>query len=320
MIFSSKKAFTALFFAAALWGCDSSDDSNASDGTGASTDSGFDVDSDFLTGDKENGQTCWMFDECQSGFCSIYQGAPDPGDGVCEDALPLGMIRIQGNVNNFENLEDIEGVTVEILPAMASVSDPTGAKPLGTAVSGADGRFELDLNTREPAIVKLGLVARASKEGFATSITGLVEPEVDPAQNLFPPAVRNHDVQLVPLETVQSWSEALGAEEALAQYLPLVDKGGIFVSLRNVETGQGYPGAQIVSQNPNSQAIVRYLNEGGESFNAEATTSTGKFVIIRPGIAERFIGVQDGETITHRPGTMGGATGAAYVNMLHVLP
>lgn len=317
MTISSKKALTALFLVTFLWGC-GSDDAEGDD-NGSSSDTGFDVDSDFLTGDKANGETCWMFDECQSGFCSIYQGAPDPGDGVCEDALPLGMIKIQGNVNNFDNLEDIEGVTVEILPAMASVSDPLGSTPIGTAVSGPDGRFELDLNTREPEIVRLGLVARASKEGFATSITGLVEPEVDPNQNLFPPAVRNHDVQLVPLETVASWSEALGAEAALGEYLPLVEKGGIFISLRSVGTGEGYSGAQIVSQNDSSQAIVRYLNEDG-SFNADATTSTGKFVIIRPGIAERFVGVQDGKEITHRPGTMGSATGAAYVNMLHVLP
>ena len=80
-------------------------------------------------------------------------------------------------------------------------------------------------------------------------------------------------------------------------------------------------GAQVVPVNPgDSTALVRYLNDDGATFNDQASSSNGVFVLVSPSLAEEFQVDMGGNTISTDNGTAGSASGAVFTMIMNVQP
>lgn len=76
-----------------------------------------------------------------------------------------------------------------------------------------------------------------------------------------------------------------------------------------VKESDGMPvaGATVESTQATSGAVIRYLNEDMTAFQ-ETTSATGMFVMLNPGIGEKFDAVKDGFVLSRDdPGTFGNA-------------
>ena len=97
------------------------------------------------------------------------------------------------------------------------------------------------------------------------------------------------------------------------------DKGGVVGKIRNKNTGAGIAGAKVVPVTEPSNALIRYLNEAGDAFVSDATSSSGIFVLVAPGLAEEFTVDIGGSVIAETTGKAGSAsTGAVFMLILGV--
>ena len=68
------------------------------------------------------------------------------------------------------------------------------------------------------------------------------------------------------------------------------------------------------------RARVRYLNEDLITFNDDATTTAGVFVIIGPSIAQGFVAELDGKAIVPQPNYAGSVPEIVLVMVMNIQP
>ena len=226
------------------------------------------------------------------GYCERFSDAP-PEIGRCRGAPPQGTMHINATLRDLTSRSSVASAHVRIVGALAAVSNPVAATPLAETTTGADGRLKTE--TTDADGEPLGLVAIAEADGYFLTGTGLAQPLPDTTD--YPFANQNHDVWLVPTAALDRWSAALASDATLAADLPLGEKGGIVGLVRNGLTGDPLAGAVVSSSLADSGAQIRYLAEDGASFAADMTSSSGLFIILKPGLAEGFRAEVGGTTL-----------------------
>jgi hypothetical protein len=299
---------------------DTDTDTDSDTDTDADTDSDTDADTDSDTdGDTDdtplpNGETCRVNDDCQSGYCESWWTAPPDPDATCQDGLPVGEIRILGNVRDFETDELMPNVDIKVAGALPTLQDPVNAPAVANMTADANGLFEHEAGeeaTKEP----VGIVAHVNETGYYLSLTGLVEPEI--GGQIYPPGVRNHDVWAVPTSYMDKISDIL-TSNGLEAYAPFGEMGGVIGRVRDADTGLPPTEPVILqSQLPTTQAIIRYLNDDETGFGEE-TGATGVYLIFNASLAEKFDAYRNGEIVSIHESTVGNGALAAYVTTIQV--
>ncbi len=259
------------------------------------------------------GEACTVNGDCASQVCVFYQDAP-PAEGTCEDTTANCATRFLGRILDFGTREPVEGVDVKVAQAIAASVNPVGAAALAMATSGADGTF--DVVSDEQINSPLGVVGLSSAEGYYLTATGMAAP----AEGAFyGPASTIRDIWAVPSDLLTDWSTYLELDPEFADQLPLGDAGGVVGLVRDVATGEPIAGAVVVSTEPDtSGAVIRYLNEAGDDFTTDMTSSQGIFVIVKPGLGEDFGVEVDGAPVDGVTATAGSANGAVFTAILDV--
>ncbi len=294
---------------------DTDTDTDADGDTDGDTDGDADGGADDHNG--EIGDLCRVREDCKSNYCESFWTAPPDLDATCQEALPLGEMRITGNTRDFETLEIMPGVSVDIIGGTEALMDPLGPA-IHTVVSDENGLFEINVG-EEVTRKEVGVGSRIDEDGHYLTAVGLVETELDGM--FYPPGVRNHDVWAAPETMVAEWTTMLEQEAELAFYLPLGEKGGAFGRIRDADTGE--PPDQPVTleswlPGSESKAIVRYLNDEGTGFVADQSGASGLFVILNASLAEKFDAYRDGKKVSIHECTVGNASGGVGATSIQI--
>lgn len=285
----------------------SSSESSTSGTTGAATEtstSGADTAAD--------GDPCVANADCASLSCLKY--TDNDANAACSAAPEGGNTRITGTVFDFVSGATVADAELKVVGALAALQNPNDATPIVTATSMADGR--LDVTSTEPISAGIGIVGTIGGSGLYLAATGLASPVMGSS---YGPLNSIHDVWAMPQATLDAWNGLLAADPDLAAYLPLGDKGGVVGKVRNKNTGAGIAAATVVPVTEPSNALIRYLNEAGDGFVSDATSSSGIFVLVAPGLAEEFTVEIGGSVVAETTGKAGSAsTGAVFIMILGV--
>ncbi len=270
------------------------------------------------THNGEIGDSCRIMEDCNSNYCESFQDSPPDPDATCQTASDLGYIRITGNLRDFETKKPLSGVPVDIIGGPGMAQDPTG-DAIVTLTTNDSGRYEYDGGsevTRKQ--VAIGARVNLAEQGYVLSATGLVRTEID--GEFYPPGVRGHDIYAVPKSLVDNWNSMLQQDPCVTFFLPLVEKGGAFGRLQDADTGN--PPEKpllLISQDPDSTSIVRYLNDDGTAFvDTQSNTTNGFFVILSNQEMEKFDAYRDGVRLNKFSCIVGKAfngAGVVYINV-----
>ncbi len=291
---------------------------SGSAGTSTSMGSGSTAGSGSTGGPMCEGVTpgeCEAHEDCPSGYCESFSTAPPDPSATCMTALPEGQIRLTGTVRDWVTFDTITGADMRIAGALEASANPTSTPGIETTMSDAGGRFALETDKADGQAI--GLVALTEASGYKLTVSGLVEANI--SDGSYPPGNTNHDVWVVGEGFLQSLNDALMSDPEAAPFLPLGDAGGVVGRVRDPSCGQGVAGVEVVSRaGAQSVAIVRYMDEQG-GFTANATTSSGLFVVLSPVLAEKFDAVKDGMVVSEREATVGSAPGGIFTVTLTLL-
>lgn len=305
-------------------GCAADDDPESTASGSGGTSGGVDTDVDATDPTAAAGQCsdtsenefvyappgeCFNNPGCASCTCIVFQDNPPTDESVCGEA-PDGQMRITGTLFEFPSQTPIANQSLRIVGAFdIGTLGPVNAPSLVELQSDADGRLDTRIDKPEDGI---GIVAIVQAPGFRDTATGVAKPE---GEGFYESANAIHDLFAVPESTLTAYSDALMAEADLGQYLPLGDAGGVVGIARNRYTGDPMAGVEIVSLNATSFAEVRYLNEDG-TFGTAATSATGVYALLNPGLAEEFEARIDGAVASTRPNKAGsGPPGIFTMNL-----
>lgn len=258
-----------------------------------------------------DGEACVGNGDCQSLACEKFR---DLEDGVCAAAPDGGNTRVMGTLVDFITQEPVASTELRVLGALTALQNPVGGEAVVMATSGADGR--VDVTSAAPFDAAFGMVAIVGGGDYYTTATGIAAPL---SGTSYGPMNGNHDMWAVPTAKLTEWSGLLAddpdfmSDDPDMAVLPLGERGGVVGFVRDRATGMGVAGKVVTGDDGMTGATVRYLSEDGLSFNSDATSSSGLFVLVRPGLAEVF--AVEGTDTT---GTCGSAIGAAFVLILTV--
>ena len=270
----------------------------------------------FPTGTLPNGATCREIDDCASGLCAVYSHTPTDVDATCVAAPPPGDIHVFGNVRDFMSNELMPNVTIKLGGALDISMNPTGFPVVATLTSDASGIVDGVLSGDETD-VSLGIIAVIEADGYYPTSTGLVKPEA--GCDMYPAGIRNPDLKVMKTTDLTRLSDTLLASyPALADHLPLGQKGGVVGIIRNVDTGETVSGLTLRSTHDGSVAEIYYLNEAEDAFDMVASTASGIFVILKPGMAETFDAMQNDTIVSRRPATIGETAGILLTTTVQV--
>ena len=249
-----------------------------------------------------DGEACSANGDCMSVACLKYR---DLVDGECVAAPDGGATRFAGTLLDFVSGAPVPNIEVRVIGAFAALSDPVGAPAVVTGNADADGKVDIV----SPAAVDegLGVIGIITGGDYYTSATGLASP----VDGVYGPMNGNRDIWGMPAAKLTEWSGYLMADVDVAPSLPLGEMGGVVGFVRD---GAGAPkaGAKVVSTKGDaSTAKIRYLAADGLSFTSDMTSATGIFVLVGPGLAEKF--KVEGGTVE---GTAGSAEKAVFVMIL----
>ena len=218
---------------------------------------------------------CVVHEDCASGYCLSYQDAPPDSNAACETP-PAGMAtRFTGRVLNIETFAVLPDATVDVVAALDAIVNPTGATPLVSALTDGAGRF--DSTSSGPLTAAIGVVARITAPAYARSLVGIAIPA---GSQTYGPGNSVHDLWAIRDATIDAWSSALSADAALAEHLPLVERGGVVAVLRNGATGMPLEGATLSPVDDASSLHIRYVDAAGTGFQTTGTASRGIAVIL----------------------------------------
>lgn len=254
---------------------DATDSIGATDATGVMESTG----SDGSTGGTPVMGECEVNADCASEACLEFRDL-DP-DAVCVEGPGGGRTRFPGTVINFVTGAPLPATDVKIVGALDALLDPVNA--VGVVAGSSDAAGIVDLTSEGQVQEGIGVVAVVEGGALFLSLTGVATP----MNGVYGPMSANHDLWGVPAATLSAWSALLMKEPALAPHLPLGEMGGS-VGLVRDSSGAPVAGAVVESVNADSQAKLRYLAQDGMSFNSVATASSGVFVLLGPGLAEKF--------------------------------
>lgn len=312
----------AVLATAGLSGCKDGDttdaDDEVGDGDGDMTGDG-DGDGELVCtthdpGDgAAEGEACYSNDDCASKVCERFQDSP-PVDGSCELTTDMCRTRIMGRVLDFTTRATVDGVDLRVVAAINASVDPVGAAALASATSDADGLIDTVSDGQISA--PLGIVGLAEGGGFYLTATGLASPA---ESTFYGPANSIRDIWAVPAAALTDWSGYLEGDAAFADQLPLGDAGGVVGLVRDMQTGEPIANAKIVPADPDtSGAVIRYLNEAGDGFVTDVTSSQGVFVIVKPGLGETFGVEVNGQAVPNLEGRAGSAANAIFTLIMNV--
>ena len=314
-------------FALALnLGCPAEDDGSDDDVAGDDDDDDDDDDADDDDDDDDDAQgqcgdggdeelfyespgECYNNAGCASCNCRTFRDNPPSGDAMCADDPGDGELTVTATLLEFPGNTPIPGQDVAVYKALEiGTLGPDNATALGMATSDGDGRIELRVTPSD----QIGIVATVRAEGFVDSATGLAKPPYEPSNAI-------HDLFAVPEADAQAWSDELANDPELAEFLPLGENGGVVGVARNRYTGEPEAGITIVSltNGDSTGAKLRYLEPDG-TFNAEATTETGIYVLLDPQLAEEFEAELDGTIVSTRPNKAGSGAPAVFTMNLTI--
>jgi hypothetical protein len=249
-----------------------------------------------------DGDPCTANGDCASQGCLKYR---DLEAGQCAAAPAGGNTRIAGTLVDFATNAPVPGAELRVIGALSALSDPANAPPVITATADASG--QVDVVSATPISEGIGIVGIITGGDYYTSATGLASPTA----GVYGPMNGNRDIWAVPAAKLTEWSGFLMADADIATSLPLGEKGGVVGFVRD-GAGTGKAGAKVVSvKGADSTAKIRYLAEDGMSFTSDMTSSNGIFVLVGPGLAEKF--KVEGGTVE---GTAGSAEKAVFVMIL----
>lgn len=254
-----------------------------------------------------NGEACVSNGDCMSIACEKFR---DLEDGVCVEGPGGGNTRVVGTLIDFITLEPIASTELRALEALTALMDPVAGNAILTAMSDANG--VVDATSMEPFKAAFGVVGIVQGGDYYPTATGLAAPLMG---QVYGPMNGNHDIWAVPSAKLTEWSDILAADAALAEFLPLGEKGGVVGFVRDRTTGMGYEGAVVTGLDGPTGAQIRYLSEDGTNFDGAATSSNGLFALMDPGLAEQF--TVEGKTTS---GSAGSSEGAIFVLILNVDP
>ena len=249
-----------------------------------------------------DGDQCTANGDCASQACLKYR---DLEGGECVSAPADSNTRIAGTLVDFATNAPVPNAELRVIGALSALSDPANAPPVITATSDASG--QVDVVSATPISEGIGIVGIITGGDYYTSATGLASP----LAGVYGPMNGNRDIWAVPTAKLTEWSGFLMADADIATSLPLGEKGGVVGFVRD-GAGAGKAGAKVVSvKGADSTAKIRYLAEDGMSFTSDATSSNGIFILVGPGLAEKF--KVEGGTVE---GTAGSAEKAVFVMIL----
>ena len=252
-----------------------------------------------------NGEDCMVNLDCASRVCEKFTTSET---GSCVEAPAGGSTRIMGTVRNLIDGAPFPGAELRVLAALDALSDP----PAATLFTGtADGAGVYDFTSPEALSAPIGVIALLVEDGHYPTATGIARPT---GGNSYGPAGDVFDLWVLPDATLSEWNGYLDGDAALAEFLPLGEKGGVVGVVRD-SGGNPMAGAVVESTiGDGSVAMIRYLAEDGMSFTSDMTSSNGLFILVAPQLAEEFT-VAGTEAV----GTAGSAaTGAVFVMALNV--
>ncbi len=253
-----------------------------------------------------NGEDCAVNLDCASRVCEKFTTTEV---GVCVDPPEGGATRIMGTVRNLIDGAPFPSAELRVLAALDALSDPTAATPLFTGT--ADGAGVYDFTSPTPIDAPIGTIALLVEDGHYPTATGIARPV---GGNSYGPAGDVFDLWVLPDATLTDWNGYLQGDDALAEFVPLGEKGGVVGVVRD-SSGDPMAGAVVESTiGDGSVALIRYLAEDGMSFTSDMTSSNGLFILVAPQLAEEFTVAG-----TDAVGTAGSAaTGAVFVMALNV--
>lgn len=289
--------------------------SSSSSSEGSTTDIPTTSGSSSTTGNDTaaNGEPCVTNDDCMSLACLKFRDF-EP-DATCVEGPGGGNTRFTGTVLDFSTGMPFAGAELRVVGALTAIGDPQGAPGLVTATSDASG--QIDATSTMPISQGLGLVGLISGTGLYVTATGLAAPF--DGTTMYGPLNGIHDIWGVPEASLTTWSGFLSMDPdpMVAAAVPLGDNGGVIGLVRDFASSAPLAGAVVKPEGMGSKALVRYLNTDGMGFGPDMTGDSGIFVILNPGLAEKFT-VEVGGMPTGLSGTAGSAKNAAFVLIFNV--
>lgn len=258
------------------------------------------------------GEACTDDADCESNLCLMYTDVPPDTMAVCAPQPDSCKTRIAGTVFEFPTMTPVADANVKVAGAIGAASNPTNAPAQAEGSTDAMGRF--DMVSNDQIDQPLGIVGIVTKEGYHLSATGVQSPQVG---NNYGPGTGIHDVWAVNQTTLDGWNTALAGDANLAEFLPLGDEGGVIGFARDAATGGPKAGVTVV-QGDSSNAQVRYLNATGDAFDAAATTDSGVFILVNPGLGENFGAALNGTDVDGVSGTAGSTSGSLFILIMDI--
>lgn len=250
---------------------------------------------------------CYNNAGCATCNCTTWRDNPPDPTAQCADPGPDGSLRVTATVFEFPGDTALGGVAVDVYNAFdVGTMGIDNAVAVASSTADAEGRVDVTIMPSD----SIGMVAIIRADGFRATATGLAKPPYEPSNAI-------HDLFVVPESLLASYSDALAADAALADFLPLGEAGGVVGIVRNRYTGEPVAGARIVSltHGDATGAILRYLQDDG-TFSADATGPSGVYVLLDPSLAEEFEATVDGEVVSTRANKAGsGAPGVFTMNL-----
>ena len=258
-----------------------------------------------------DGSPCVADLDCLSQLCLKYRDH-DP-QATCVAAPEEGRFRLTATVLDISTGEPLPGPELRVLDGLTALQNPDGAPILLSAIADSEGR--IDTVSEEPIAPGIGLVGFVVGEGLTATSSALAVPL---AHGPYGRTNTFHDLWVVPTPILDAWSALLLDDPDAAPHLPLGPAGGVVGLVRQRPTGTPLAGATVAPLKPPSEAVIRYLNAAKDGFDGDGTAEHGLFVILGPGVGERFVPVQDGTPIDSAKGQARDAPGSISTLVLEV--
>jgi len=259
---------------------------------------------------------CYNNSGCDTCNCLTWTDNPPDPAATCVAPGPAGEVHVTATLFEFPGMTPLPNLGVEVFNALdLGLGGFESAMPIAMGTSDADGRFETTLTPTD----QIGIVAVVrNATGYVSTATGLAKFEMSLSGYESSNAI--HDLFVISQADVDVWNAALMGDAEVAAFLPLGENGGDVGVARSRYTGEPVVGARIVSLTNGDQtgAIVRYLNEDGMTFNPDATTSTGVYVLVNPDLAEEFEAEIDGQILSTRANKAGSGAGGIFTMNLTI--
>lgn len=258
-----------------------------------------------------DGEACVADDDCLSKLCLKYRDH-DP-QATCAAAPDEGRFRLTGTILDIGTGAPLGEVEVRALDGLTALQNPDGAPVLLAATADSEGR--VDTVSEEPIAPGIGLVGLVVGAGLTPTSNVLAVPLTNGPYgrtNTF------HDLWVAQTPLLEGWSALLQADPEAAPHLPLGVAGGVVGIVRERATGSTVAGAVVTPLEPPSGAVIRYLNAARDGFQGEATAEHGLFVLLHPGVGERFVVEVDGMALASAQGQARDAPGSISTLVLEV--